>query len=624
MKSAVRILWISDSPESPSGFGMVTREVCSRLAARGHDLEILGWQMRWMPTRWQGIPVRPVQTDTFGADVLLGYLMRFQPDVVITLADLWWMSFMTDPRVQRYLDQARARWAHYFPLDGVAPDGGLPQGWAGVLSRVDIPIAMSRFGQQAAASSGIDAELIPHGCDTATFAPPPDKQAAKKALGYGDAFVVLSDQRNQPRKQLPRLLEIAAHFADDNGIIFHLHTDPDDSAASSGLYYYRLLEDIELLRLKDRVRLTGGFRMLAGRGLSVEQLARLYQVADVHILTSWGEGFGLPTLQAASCGVVPMAVAYSANVELIEGHGVTVPVESTLIDEFGRVRCLLDRGAAARAIAHLKAAPYLLGELAAQGREFALGFGWDDVVDRWEEVLASAPSRRSPERARMFERIVGADGPAASTPEEMASATSETLATLLQDARVSFNTAERRFGEVASQIRAETFRDGDHASVPVRLAPFFAGAPRARIGHLLVTPADLPLIARLQHVFPGIAVSVPKPPEDPAGDRLLDLEELLPSLLGYTLVVDYAGGTVPGLDVACAALGVPFAGPSRLWPQIGGVPELQLRRLLTDQGLSEQRRLAAAAEAEAMLSPSRLLRLRHLAVPQQWAKERGG
>src|SRR6266536_5601351 len=72
--------------------------------------------------------------------------------------------------------------------------------------------------------------------------------------------------------------------------------------------------------------------------LDEEQLAAIYQAADVHLLTSWGEGFGLPTLQAASAGVVPIAVDYTASRELVGRHGFAVSAESSVLDEFGLVR----------------------------------------------------------------------------------------------------------------------------------------------------------------------------------------------------------------------------------------------------------------------------------------------
>ena len=59
---------------------MVTRAICPRLVRQGHEIEILGWQQRSAAAYWEGIPIRPVRHDTFGADVLHGYLMRFLDD----------------------------------------------------------------------------------------------------------------------------------------------------------------------------------------------------------------------------------------------------------------------------------------------------------------------------------------------------------------------------------------------------------------------------------------------------------------------------------------------------------------------------------------------------------------
>src|SRR5438876_778018 len=129
----MKILWVSDSPNSPTGFGTVTAAVCKRLAERGHRVEILGWQNHSITTRWEGIPVHPVRMDIFGSDALLGYLYRFQPDFVITLADVWWMSFIADPPVQRFLDMSGSRWVLYYPIDGAAADGRLPSGWIRML-----------------------------------------------------------------------------------------------------------------------------------------------------------------------------------------------------------------------------------------------------------------------------------------------------------------------------------------------------------------------------------------------------------------------------------------------------------------------------------------------------------
>lgn len=615
----VRILWMSDSPDAPSGFGMVTREVCGGLAQRGHDIEILGWQTRATTTRWQNIPVRPVQADAFGADVLVGYLLRFQPDVVITLADIWWMTFMTDPPVQRYLDQSGCRWVLYYPLDGATPDGCLPPGWVRVLETADVAVAMSRFGQEVARSCGIDALYVPHGCDTEVFAPPGDRERAKARLGYEGKFVVLSDARNQPRKLLPRLLDIAATFEPwRQDVVFHLHTDPQDSSATSELYHYDLLGDIAALGLAERVRLTARFRMRTAGGLSVGELAGIYQAADVHLLTSWGEGFGLPTLQAASSGLVPMAVAYSASRELVEGHGVALPTESEVVDEFGLRRCLIDRGAAVEALRALEADRPELALRQTASRAFALPYAWTSIVDQWERVLSGMALRRRPDRSGGFEWIGGAGVDRRNGASDIAVSTAtEAFGRLPEGATVSVRMAERRFGEVAAAVHADTFRDGDFISVPVRLPVLVPGAPRPAVGNVLASPSDLPVVGQLKRILPGLTVSVPKPPDDPTGERFLSLEELIPALVHYTLVLDLSGEAPAGTDVACAAVGVPYLGPSSVWPPLHGSPTAKARALLTDPGLSSRRRDLALVAVEQAVGEEFVARIRAFALAAQ-------
>lgn len=589
----MRLLWISDSPQTPSGFAAVTRAVCGRLASRGHELEILGWQDHWRTSDWEGIPVRPVRWDAFGSDVLLSYLLRFRPDFIITLGDPWWLGFMTDPPVQRFLDASGTRWLLYYPVDGADAEGRLPSAWCRVLEAADIPVAMSRFGQAVSARSGVRSAYLPHGCDLDIFAPPADKAAAKAALGYDGAFVILSDARNQPRKLLPRMLDIVAEFARGKpDVIVHVHADPDDDAASSDLYRYRLREDVAVMGLADTVRLTENFKMRSLGGLPVAELARIYEAADAHLLCSWGEGFGLPNLQAAATGVVPIAGAYSASEELVAGHGFAIPIESSVTDEFGLRRCLISRDAAVAALERLYRDPAELADRSRRSREFAEGYAWDAIADGWDALLRRAAPRRPPRDARTMEWVARGEAPS-DVPEPIAAAADSAFGSLPGGVRVTLRMTERVHGETAARIQREAFVDGDELSIPVRLASAAAGARRARVGALLIAPADMPLARRAERLFPDLTL-VSLADVDPG-----DLLGLLPQ---FCLVIDLAGSYVAaGLDLACATLGVPYLGPSTLWPEVDErSPLRRLRRLLTDQGLSESRRRAAGKRARAV------------------------
>jgi glycosyltransferase involved in cell wall biosynthesis len=299
----MKILWMSDSPTSASGFGNVTRFVCAGLAACGHHVDILGWQTRGLPVAWQNCALFPFRR-RFGADLLREYLRGLRPDVLVTLHDISLLTDVADPVITGVMRTAAIPWVMYYPIGGDMGDGRLPSSEVHVLEMVDLPIAMSQYGRDVTQVNGVTPAYIPHGVDTSLFQPPADKSAAKRALGYDGRFVVLSDARNQPHKLLPRTLEIFRRFAaKKDDVLLHLHCDPQDPIARSPYYTYDLRSDIDFLGLSTKVRITAGFSITAG--LSLPQLAAIYQAADVHLLASSGEGFGLPTLQAAAAGVVP-------------------------------------------------------------------------------------------------------------------------------------------------------------------------------------------------------------------------------------------------------------------------------------------------------------------------------
>jgi glycosyltransferase involved in cell wall biosynthesis len=150
----------------------------------------------------------------------------------VTCADPWRVAYIAQPPITRYRRTARIPWALYYPIDSDCGDRRLPPGYTQFLEKVDLPIAQSRYGQSVLQAHGFTAAYIPAGVDTKTFQPPDDKVAAKRALGYGDRFVILCDARNQKRKLLPRALEIFRRFAaGKKDVQFNLHCDPRDPAA---------------------------------------------------------------------------------------------------------------------------------------------------------------------------------------------------------------------------------------------------------------------------------------------------------------------------------------------------------------------------------------------------------
>jgi glycosyltransferase involved in cell wall biosynthesis len=592
----MRVLWISDSPDTPSGFGNVTRFVCEGLAKRGHGVSILGWQTLEAHD-WNGCKVYPA-TGMLGSRSFFPFLVRHRPEVVIALGDVWWLPYFSAPHVRRQMELTDTPWALYFPIDGDNAECRLPTGWVELLRDVDIPIAMSQYGQRIVKDCGLTCHYIPHGVDLDVFCPPADREEAKARIGYGGKFVVLSDSRNQPRKMLPRLLDIFAKFAAGRpDALLHLHTDPADEFSRTGLYSYDIQADIRFLGIESKVRFTPGLRMKRGGGVSLADLATYYQAADIHLLASSGEGFGLPTLQAAAAGAVPMAGAYSASLELVDGHGASIDIAEWSENEFGIRRCLIDVDDAVRKLAAFYDNRTLLHERSASSRQFALSYGWNKIVDQWDTLLRSVSSRQ-----RRIVKVTQAHPLGDKLMSEIG----------LQGSggSVKINVVERQFGRLESGILADA--KGHLSDVRIPTVQEACQVAKLRVlrtpAYIGVAPGDRDIFFDLKSIFPILTGWVPadSEPETTADEslsvvRLQCSEEARYKVAQSILLVNVRGKFSEATLIDAALYGVPCIGTPQseaqqaLWPELTAedpVDALRLARMLFTNAVQLRRQAA--------------------------------
>ena len=575
----MHVMWISDSPDTPSGFGNVSRFVCGGLARRGYRVSILGWQSL-ARAQWNGCEVYPVLRDPLGMDVVYPLMTRLRPDVVATLSDVWWLPYFSAPHVRRQMELTDTPWLLYFPIDGDTDGERLPPSWVELLQEVDVPVAMSHYGKRIVTQCGVACDYIPHGVDLEVFSPPPDRDAAKALVGAEGRFVVLADCRNQPRKMLPRLLDAFARFAHDKpDALLHLHTDPDDDFASSAIYSYDVRGDVRHLGLERSVRFSDKFSVLPGRGLTLERLASYYRAADVFLLASTGEGFGLPTLQASAAGVVPLGGGYSATRELVEGHGEAIDIAAWTANEFGIRGALIDVADAAAKLTRLYDDRALLGRRSAQSRAFAEAYGWDGIVDQWDALLRSIGRRRRRiTRSAPKRSISGSSLMAGSKP-------------ILDGVSVRVNVVERRYGHLESSILAE--RRGRSSDVKIPTVPKAAVVGTVKVirwfGYVGTGPGDGVPFARLEAIFPALTRWV-------AGAAVV--EEMRLDIAQSVLLLDVEGDMPEEMLVDAALLGVPYVGtakhkgPRALWPELeprdADQAVAMARLILTDAALAQR------------------------------------
>ena len=155
---------------------------------------------------------------------------------------------------------------------------------------------------------------IYHQVDTKVFRPLDNKQQLKEAAGLTDKFVVIRNDRNQPRKRWQLTLDAWQIFAKDKQDVMLLaKTDPKDCVGTD------LLKEAADKGISDKVMFSSGFYPAA-------KLNEVYNLADVFFSTTGAEGFGLALAEASAAGLPVMATD-------------TPPIDEVL--NYGQSGCLI-------------------------------------------------------------------------------------------------------------------------------------------------------------------------------------------------------------------------------------------------------------------------------------------
>jgi len=218
-----------------------------------------------------------------------------------------------------------------------------------MLRSADLIIANSRHTREAAENMGLPADAIVvvyPGFDT--------DLAREKTPEHGDRVRLLFVGNWSPRKGLDTLIEAVSLL--DNPLIV-LDVVGDDS--SHPRYATRVRRSIAVAGLEKRVRLHGR----VGR----ESIARFYSEADVFVLPSSYEPFGIVFAEAMSFGLPIIAADAGGIPELVEheDNGLLVPPNDAI--------------ALASAIDRLASSADLQERLGARSYEKSKGLNtWDD------------------------------------------------------------------------------------------------------------------------------------------------------------------------------------------------------------------------------------------------------
>jgi D-inositol-3-phosphate glycosyltransferase len=207
-------------------------------------------------------------------------------------------------------------------------------------------------------------EVVPPGVDHTIFAPG-DRRRARRRLRLGPGRVILFAGRIQPLKGLTLAIRCVAALADPH-VTLLVVGGPSGSEGDAELRRAQAL--VDELGLHRQVRFVPPQRH--------ELLADYYRAADVCIVPSRTESFGLVALEAAACGTPVVASAVGGLRSLVD-DGVT----GYLVDS-------RDPADFAEPVARLLHGDELARELGANAAARSLRYSWSMTAARLRRLYA--------------------------------------------------------------------------------------------------------------------------------------------------------------------------------------------------------------------------------------------
>lgn len=302
----MRILFGSNYT-AQSGYANIARMVVPRMNDMGHTAVVLELGVRGnRPTQIGNVHVYPPGLSPFGDDIVEAHSKTLGIDAVISLTDTWGLNGDA---------WGKTNWFPWTPIDHLP----VPENVMGSIKSSRRPIAMTTFGFNQLKAHGLDPYYVPLCYDRDVFSPG-DKGEARARMGLQqDGFLVVFVGVNDSvpsRKGIPELLAGWKLVSDGRpDWKLYMHTAPTGNMAisnSAGVDIKKIITTYGVDQSSVLFPDVYNYRT----GIPQRVIADLYRAADLVILPSRGEGFGLPLIEAQACGSLVAATDFGATREL--------------------------------------------------------------------------------------------------------------------------------------------------------------------------------------------------------------------------------------------------------------------------------------------------------------------
>ena len=358
----LKVLMCSEASFINSGFGVYAKEVLSRLYRSGkyeiaefasygfvNDPRDISIPWRYYANAVKADDPRHKEymsrgDNQFGRWRFERVLLDFRPDVVIDVRDYWMNSYQRLSPLRKFF--------HWVLMPTVDSEPQQEE-WIDTFLSADGIFTYSDWGAEVlkkqtsnkiryidTTSPGVDLDIFRQFSTE-------EKAYARESIGLPkNAYIVGSVMRNQKRKLIPELVKTIRSILDDpgvypqlkNNIYLYLHTSYPDA----GWDIPQILKEYNLINrvifsyickkcsfIKANVyvgptkvcpKCLEKSMVLSSvtNGASTKDLASIYNCFDLYVQYSICEGFGMPQIEAAACGVPVATVNYSAMVDIIK------------------------------------------------------------------------------------------------------------------------------------------------------------------------------------------------------------------------------------------------------------------------------------------------------------------
>jgi glycosyltransferase involved in cell wall biosynthesis len=386
-----------------SAYSKIMYETCTRLAQAGHKIAHIptGFANHMgIQTLENDIRIYESGNSPFSEDVVEEHYAHFKADMLITLKEPWCFNYLHEMPIN-------------FVPNCIIDHEPLSPAITYRLATTYRNIAITRFGQRMLKNAGFSSVYIPHGIDCNIFKPIPEHRKECRKLWFldEDSFVVGIVAMNRARKMIPRMLRGFKRFKELNPTVktqLMLWTNirppaqPEDTPMGIGDVSVDLLPEMRELGIipdivfPDARLLKHGIPDWSGDNYkSGWDMVKLYGAMNVLLNCSGGEGFGMPLIEAQSCGVPVICTDYAGGPEQV-GAGLTVRADDyVILNTPGTRYQLANVDKIAEALTKIMNADR--EKLAKKARTFALRYDWNNIIEQyWKPFLAECEPELHP------------------------------------------------------------------------------------------------------------------------------------------------------------------------------------------------------------------------------------